>query len=189
MSAVVLPYQAHGGGARNTRVSPSDVAVYRRLATNVEQRRFKCLPSFYRTRRTVAGRGTLTFPPLTWPSTVVLPLTSSRDDSVVCRRSSIQLRPSCRAGSAKTILRSAVVLSFCRSVVLSFCRSVVLAFCRSGVLLPLSRPSFFVSLVTFRRRLAASIFAAHLGFVSVNLSGFIPCDNKGDGGHDNNTQL
>ena len=45
---------------------------------------------------TVTGRGALTFPPLTCLS-IVVPQTSCRDDSVVCGRSSIRLRPSCRA--------------------------------------------------------------------------------------------
>ena len=99
-----IPPQARGDGSRSTHVSPSDVVVYSRRAANV-QRRFNCQLSFCLTARPIVRRGkrpTETFP----LSAVVL---------------SIRLWPSCRARSAETILRSAVVLSFCRSVVLACC--------------------------------------------------------------------
>ena len=46
-------------------------------------------------------------------ATAVVQRMSHRDDSIVCRRSGIRLKPSCRDRSEDTILRSAVVLSFC----------------------------------------------------------------------------
>ena len=63
-------------------------------------------------RRTVAGRGALTFLPLSWPSTVVVPLTSCRKDSYVCCRSAVLLRPSCGERRTDTIMLSAVVLPY-----------------------------------------------------------------------------
>ena len=63
--------------------------------------------------RAAAGRGALTFLPLTWPSTVVVPRTC-RDDSVISCRSALPLGPSC-----------AVQRRFCAPQ----------SFCRSGMLL------------------------------------------------------
>ena len=75
------------------------------------------------------------FLPLTSPSTVVVQLTSCRDDSVVCCRSAVPLRSSGGEHRTETILLSAVVLPYryCRRAaniarrrfgcLLSFCRT------------------------------------------------------------------
>ena len=66
----------------------------------------------FRPRRMVTGRRTLAFLHLTWPSTVVVPRTSCRDDSVVCCHSAVPLRPSCSERRMKTIQLPAVVQAF-----------------------------------------------------------------------------
>ena len=140
------------------RVSPSDVAVYGRRTANVVQRRFGCLLSFCRTT-TVVGRRT-----------------SHGDDSVVCCRSAVPLRPSCGEHRTETIRLSAAVLTYrygrraaniarrrlCCAVVLAYgsvrhAAHVVQrqlcampTFSRSSVQLPLSRPSFFATGLSFR---------------------------------------
>ena len=90
----ILP-QALGGGSRNTRVSPSEVAVYGRRTANVVQRRYSCLLSLWRTAPAVVQR------------------TLSRDDSVVCRLSGVLFWPSCSERCLETSLCSAVVLAYC----------------------------------------------------------------------------
>ena len=77
-----------------TRVSPSDMAVYSRRAENVVQRRFCYRQSFCRS------------------ATAVVQRTSDRDDSVICGRSVVALRPSCRNVAQR---RFCSLRSFCRS--------------------------------------------------------------------------
>ena len=90
----ILP-QALDGGSRNTRVSPSEVAVYGRRTANVVQRRYSCLLSLWRTAPAVVQR------------------TLCRDDSVVCRLSGVLLQPSCSERCLETTLLSVVFLAYC----------------------------------------------------------------------------
>ena len=92
----ILP-QALGGGSRNTRVSPSEAAVYGRRTANVVQRRYSCLLSLWRTAPAVVQR------------------TLSRDDSVVCRLSGVLFWPSCSERCLETTLLSVVFLAYCSS--------------------------------------------------------------------------
>ena len=93
----------------------------------------------FHSRRTVPDHGALTFLPLTWPSTVILPRTSCRDDSVVFCRSVVSLRPSCIERRSETNLLSAVVLAYgsgCRAANVVQRRCCALpSFSPSGLLL------------------------------------------------------
>ena len=82
-----IPSQAHGGLSRNTRVSPSDVAVYGRRTTNIVQRRFGCLLAFCRTATAAVPRTSCI------NDYVVVPRTYCRDDFALCSRSGVVLRP------------------------------------------------------------------------------------------------
>ena len=82
---------------RADRIQLSAVVLpyrYGRRAANVVQTRFSCLLSFCPT------------------ATAVVQRTSCRQDSVVCCRSALPLRPSCSERRADTIQLSAVVLPY-----------------------------------------------------------------------------
>ena len=106
-----IPPQAYDGGYRNTRVSPSEVAVYGRRAGNAVQRRSCCLLSFWRTVPAVVQRTLCT-------DDVVLCRRSgvqfrlSCSDVVLCRRSGVQFRLSRSERCVQTMLCSAVVQAY-----------------------------------------------------------------------------
>ena len=135
----------------------------------------------------MAGFEALTCLPQTWLSTVVVPRTTCRGDSVVCCRSAVHLRPSCHERGVETIMpyvrRASNVehRRFCclpslyhtapAVVPRTLCRDV-LALCRHPGYRYGCRDRRFwqhggggVSVVVCWHRLAASILAAYIGYV------------------------
>ena len=117
----------------------------------------------------VGGSRSIHVSPLTWPSSVVVPRTSCRDDSVICCCSAVPLRQLRIEHRTETILLFTVVLDYGsdRRAVNAVHNCAPLSSRRSATVAAtvFLRSRGVVSLLAFWRRLVASIFSAHLDYV------------------------